>query len=563
MSLFEKKRNIVQLFLSLVGVVFVALLLNIYHFRLDLTTEKRYTLSSQTKTLLKNLEKEVYFHIFLDGELPPGFNKLKKGAIEMLEEFNEYGNGHIHFQLINPSSETDPHKRDNIYKDLYERGVQPTNIEEKDAEGGMRQKLIFPGIIVHDGKKETTVNLLKNVTGLSSDVNLNNSIEALEYELTAAIRRLSNSARKSVAFLTGHGELDRYHVADMGASLSQFYNVDWISAHELAKKRDKVQVLVIAQPRKDFGESEKYAVDQYVMNGGKVLWLVDQVEASMDSLRQKETSFAFYKPLNLEDQLFRYGVRLNPDLVMDAQCLLVPVKTSVAGAPARFSPGPWYYSPLLVPPSTHPITRNLNMVKGEFINSIDTVGRDANIRKTILLRTSPLTHLQKVPCPVSLDIVRSPLSSSDFKSGSRAVAVLLEGTFTSVFRNRIIPGVVKKDVLQKSKPTRMIVISDGDIIRNRVRGVGQNRQIEKLGYDRYSRQTYGNRKFLLNCVDYLCDDQGWMDLRSREVRLRMLDKVSIRENRLTWQLINLILPVLLVLFVGVVIYFLRKRRFAR
>ncbi|MFA8436702.1 MAG: gliding motility-associated ABC transporter substrate-binding protein GldG [Marinifilaceae bacterium] len=562
MSRTLKIKNSLQLTGSLIVIVLAAYFLNLNFFRIDLTSEKRYTLSDNTLELLRKQEKDLYFQIFLAGELPPGFVKLQKSVQEILDEFNVYAEGKIHYELINPLEGFKPKERGQIVSQLVDRGLQPTNLQEKSAEGGLSQKLIFPGVIVHDQEKETTVNLLKKVNGVSSESNLNHSIESLEYELTMAIRMLNATSVKRIAFLTGHQELNRYEVADFSASLSQHYEVCRISTEQLRSGFDQYKALVIAQPRKEFSETDKYIIDQYVMNGGRVLWLVDEVVASMDSLSVKESTFAYYQPLNIEDQLFRYGVRVNPDLVMDAQCALVPVLSSLPGEPSRYTPGPWYYSPLFVPLSNHTITRNLNQVKGEFTNSIDTVGRDGRIRKTILLKSSKYTRLEKVPTPVSLDVVRRPMNAKDFGSGAKSVAVLLEGEFSSVFQNRKPKGI-DIEHREESVPTRMIVVADGDMVRNRVRGTGSNRQIEALGYDRYSRQTYGNRKFLLNCINYLCDDEGWMDLRSKEMKLRLLDKTRIRESRLKWQLFNMLLPVAGVLLWGVFFFMMRKRKYTR
>lgn len=537
--------------------------MQVYFFRWDLTAEKRYTLSDNTKSLLQGLDKELYFEIYLSGELPHGFVKLQKASIEMLEEFRNYSSVKISYSLINPDDITNPKKRKEYLEQLVNRGLQPTSLQQKTTDGSLKQKLIVPGIIVHDQEKETSVHLLKSVAGLSADQNLNYSIENLEFELTTAIRMLQNRKPKEIAFLTGHGELNEYQVADITASLLQRYEVRRIKAEQLSKENDRYKALVIAQPREEFSREDKYHVDQYIMNGGKVLWLIDEVVASMDSLQKQESTIAFFKPLNLEDQLFTYGVRINPDLLMDVQGQLIPVQTALPGEKPKFTPVPWYYSPLLVSPDKHPITRKLNVVKAEFANSIDFVGENSKVKKEVLLTTSDFTRLEKTPKKVSLDIIQKKMTAADFPSGRKNVAVLLDGEFPSVFKNRAWSGINRNTFKEESEPTKMIIVSDGDIIKNRVRGVGQNRQIEALGYDRYSRKTYGNRSFLLNCIDYLCDDNGWMSLRSREVKLRMLDKNKIRTERLFWQGINLILPLVILIVFGVVRFYLRRRKFAR
>lgn len=561
MQISTKKKNLFHLFLSVFIILFLYQVLQVFHFRIDLTSEKRFTLSENTKQLLSDLDKPVYFEIYLDGELPHGFNKLKKATIDLIEEFESYADVEIAYNFIDVSAELNPGLRKKALQELTDRGLKPTSIQESTRDGSVKQKIIVPGLFVHDGKKETPVNLLKSVSGLSADQNLNHSIESLEYELSMAIRLLYQSKVKEVAFFTGQGELSEYEVADFTASLLQHYKVSRATAHELTKDLKRFACLVVAQPRYEFSKKAKYALDQYIMNGGKVMWLIDEVVASMDSISAKGMSMAFYKPLNLEDQLFKYGVRINPDLVMDVQSQLIPVQSAASGQNAKYVPAPWYYSPLLAPPSNHPITRKLNMVRVEFANSIDKVGQDANLKHTILLASSEYTRLEKVPTPIRLDIVGQKMEAKDFPDGSKVISVLIEGIFPSVFKNRIWEGIDRSTYKSESIPGKMIVISDGDIIKNRVRGVGGNMQMEALGYDRYSRKTYGNRNFLLNCVDYLCDDEGWMNLRSREVKLRLLDKTKIREHRLFYQIFNLGLPIVLLLIFAVFWHFIRKRKY--
>lgn len=284
--------------------------------------------------------------------------------------------------------------------------------------------------------------------------------------------------------------MNEYEVADFTASLLQKYEVDRIAADQLNSSDKNYAALIIAQPRDEFSREDKYLIDQYLMNGGRILWLIDEVAVSMDSLSVKESTIAFYKPLNLEDQLFNYGVRINPDLILDIQAQLIPVQTALPGEKPKFTPAPWYYSPLLNAPDFHPITRKLNVIKAEFANSIDWVGENANLTRTALLKSSEYTKLEKVPSLVSLEIVNKKVSPETFAAGSKNVAVLIEGKFNSAFKNRAWKGINQQKFKEESLPTKMIVISDGDIIKNRVRGVGNNRQIEALGYDRYSMKTY-------------------------------------------------------------------------
>jgi len=559
----RKQKDLLNLLLSLIVVFVVFQIFQSYFIRWDLTDEKRYSLSENTKQLVSSLDKDLYFEIYLAGDLPHGFSKLQRASMEMLDEFAAYSNVKIKYALVNPNDFGNPKKKNEYFEQLVARGLKPTSLQEKTTDGSLKQKIIVPGIIVHDQEKETAIHLLKSANGLSAEENLNHSIESLEFELSNAIRMLQNTEPQKVAFLTGHGELNEYEVADITASLLQKYEVKRVRSSDINRDKSNFSAVIIAQPRKEFSREDKYQIDQYLMNGGNLLYLVDEVQASMDSLTVKESMIAYYKPINIEDQLFSYGVRINPDLVLDIQSQLIPVQTALPGEQAKFTPAPWYYSPLLSCPPDHPISRNINVVKAEFANSIDWVGDNKNIRRKVLLSSSDYTRLEKVPSVVSLEIVNKKPSPNDFAAGRKNIAVLMEGKFTSVFKNRAWKGIDRNTFREESKPAKMIVISDGDLIKNRVRGVGNNRQIEALGYDRYSRKTYGNRSFLLNCVDYLCDNEGWMELRTREVKLRMLDKNKIRSERLFWQGINLFLPLFFLLIFGLIRFYLRKRKFAR
>lgn len=557
------KKDIFKLLTNLAILGCVVVFLQVYFFRIDFTAEKRYTLSENTKNLVKSLDNDLYFEIYLAGDLPHAFKKLQKASIEMIDELRAYSNVKIQYALINTADIPNPQKRNEIFEQLTARGLKPTSLQERTSDGSLKQKIIIPGIIVHDTEKETSVHLLKNITGLSADENLNHSIESIEYELTKAIRLLQNKTPENIAFLTGHGELNEYEVADFTASLLQKYEVDRIAADQLNSSDKNYAALIIAQPRNEFSRKDKYLIDQYLMNGGRILWLIDEVAVSMDSLSVKESTIAFYKPLNLEDQLFNYGVRINPDLILDIQAQLIPVQTALPGEKPKFTPAPWYYSPLLNAPDFHPITRKLNVIKAEFANSIDWVGENANLTRTALLKSSEYTKLEKVPSLVSLEIVNKKVSPETFAAGSKNVAVLIEGKFNSAFKNRAWKGINQQKFKEESLPTKMIVISDGDIIKNRVRGVGNNRQIEALGYDRYSMKTYGNRDFLLNCVDFLCDNESWMELRSRQVKLRMLNKSKIRSERLFWQIFNVAVPLVVLLVFGLGWFLFRKHKYTK
>jgi len=556
----RKTHKSLSLFAFAILLIFLA---NSFYIRLDLTSDKRYTLSEHTQEFMENLDREVYFEIYLDGNLPPAFNRLKQRTCELLEELSSISGGKIYYRTKNPSAIADNKQKKKLVNKLVSMGIQPTNINRKTSEENLSQQLIFPGIILWDKKTETSINLLKNNPSLNAEDNINNSIEALECEIISAIRLLCRKELKNIGFLTGHGELSKQETADIGNTLSHFYHVERTKCADIQKDINKYSALVIAKPRKDFSEEDKYVIDQYVMHGGKILWLIDQVDAHIDSLRHKENILAMYRPINLEDMLFHYVARINSNLVLDGRSALIPVKTSLPGEAPKFSPVPWYYSPLVVPENSHPIGKNINPVRFDFTNSIDTVGDNPDIKKEVLLRSSKYTRLAKVPCRVSMKIIEEKMTPERFNKKHKILGLLLSGNFTSIFRFRNLPENNKISFKQKSSSTKMIVISDGDIIKNQVRRNGKNMQIIPLGYDRYTGQTFGNKAFILNALNYLCDEQGWMELRRREFKLSLLNKTRLKQEKRKWQIINILLPLVFVWMLGFIWVTIRKKSFSR
>ncbi len=566
MSKSVKNRNIVQLIIAITSIVVISYISSIAYWRIDLTSEKRFTLSEVTKNTLKDLNDVVYVKIYLDGDMPIGFKRMQKSLRETLNEFRIYGGENIQYEFINPSESTNPKVRDAVFKDLLDKGLEPTNIQVRDKEGGNTQKLLYPGAIVSYKGHEISVNLLHNNPGLSGDENINLSIQNFEFNFVDAILKLSTEKLPKLAFLLGHGELDQYESGDIDKKLSEYYDTYRVEINGDIKALEPYKVVIIAGPQKPFPEADKLVIDQYIMQGGKVLWFVDPVSVSIDSLSQGSTTLAYVNQHNLDDQLFKYGVRLNASLVQDMQSTVIPVNTSLPGQEPRFSPLQWVYYPLLSSLEGNPITRNLNMIKSQFISPIDTVGGNGEIIKTILLKTSPYSRIVNVPLFVSLaEISRRP-TEREFTRSNIPVAVLLEGKFESVFQNRPLSKYNHGqpfDFKSISPYTRMIVVSDADIIRNDVRRRPDGAYISPLGYDRYTKQTFGNKDLVVNMVKYLDDDIGLMSLRTRDFKLRMLDKKKITESRFTWQLINLVLPSAILVFCGLVWLYFRRRRFTR
>ncbi|GAF03874.1 gliding-associated putative ABC transporter substrate-binding component GldG [Saccharicrinis fermentans DSM 9555 = JCM 21142] len=559
-----KSKNIWQLVVLLVAIVVVNMLAGSWFFRLDLTSEKRYSLSENTKNLVADLDQTIFVKVFLEGDLNVGFSKLSKASYELLNEFRVYGGNHIEFRFIDPS-EGNKKEKEAVLKELKELGLNPVPVYEQSEDGRNTTSYFYPYAVVYYGDKQLPLNLLENIQGFSGAENLNKSIESLEFKFTDAIRRVSLDEKPKIAFIEGHGELDDYDVMDITEHLSQYYQVDRGVIGNDPSILDPYKAIIIAKPQNKFSESDKFVIDQYMMNGGGVMWLVDAVNITLDSLKKARETIGMMADLNIEDQLFKYGIRINPVLIQDMQSAMIPMSVSTGGQP-RIVPAPWLYSPLLIPQPDHAISRNMNVVQGEFVSSLDTVNSQLDIKRKVLLRTSRYAKSDQVPVFVSLAFVNEKPDQRAFRQPFMPVAIVQEGVFTSVFEHREPPHNISPqpdEVKSKSVPTKMIVVGDGDLIKNKVRFKNTNPKILPLGYDELTKQNFGNKDFILNAVNYLCDDDGWMDLRARSYTLRLLDKKKVAEDAFFWKLINVILPVVLVLVLGVVVAVVRRYKFMR
>ncbi len=559
-------QNIFQFLIIVLIIILINYISSFVFFRVDLTSENRYRLKPVTKEILRNLDDIVYIKVYLDGDMPVEFERLQRAIKEELSEFKVYAEDNLEYEFINPTKKKGKAK-ESLFNELKKKGINPINLKHKDKEGAMSQKIIFPGAVMHYKNKEMAINLLNNNKNATARENLNQSVETLEYKFILAMKNISSDTPEKVAFLEGHGELNQYQVDDITREMAKFYRVDRGTITHVTSLME-YKAVIIAKPQKKFSKKEKLAIDQYIMNGGKVLWFLDMVKISHDSLRSGST-IAMMNDLNITDQLFKYGVRINPLLVKDIHCNVIPVKTSLPGAGDDFTPVPWPYFPLLNPPENHPITSNLDLIKAEYINTIDTIRHDPGIQKTILLTTSE--HTREInfntPGEVSLKEIEEEINRNMYNKSFLPVGVLMEGVFPSVFQNRPVNALIKKQEQFNFKPvsdtTRMLIVADGDMIKNEVKRTPQGAMISPLGYDRYTRQTFGNKEFIINCLHYLTDEQDLMQLRAKKIKLRLLDRSQIEEQRLQWQLLNTLAPVLFVILFGVFIYFIRKRKYAR
>ncbi len=557
----NKKRDLVALGLAIAILIMLNYIGSFVFHRFDLTAEKRYTLSDATKKLLKDLDDVVFVKVYLEGEFPAGFKRLRNETKEMLDEFRAYSDNNIEYEFINPSANPDKKLQNEFHKQLYEKGLDPTNLEVKD-ENGTSQQIIFPGAIVTYKGHSLPWQLLKTQMGRSPEAQLNNSIQSLEYEFASCIRNLSVHIRPQVAFIDGHDELDTLAVQDIADALSEFYSVKRVTINEQLLALKKYKAIIIAKPDSSFTDKDKFIIDQFIMKGGKVLWLIDPLYTSPDSLRRNGGTLSVPFNLRLDDMLFKYGVRINPDLIVDMQSSVIPVNVSMKGQSANIQMKPWIFSPLILPTGNHPIVKNLDVIKMDFVSSIDTVA-SKGISKTILLQSSKYSKTILSPVRVDLRMVNMPQDEKRFNNPYRNVAVLLEGQFESVFKNHLDPKIAKDSAIGYKADgvnSKMIVIADGDAIRNDIDYRSQKKL--PLGYDKYTNQTYGNKNFLMNCMNYLCDDSGLIGVRARELTLRLLDKKKLKNERLKWQIVNTGLPLLGLVLFGIIYNIRRKRKYS-
>lgn len=553
----------------IIGLVAVNILASTYYFRIDLTQEKRFTLADVTQEYLEELDSTVFVRLYLDGELNPGFSRLQRSANELLDEMRAYT--HVPFM----KTTTDPHEYSKSEFEAFNEKLSDYNMAgvpvfETKEDGQKTRTVVYPYAMVQVGSKTTIINLLENIPGYSGEENLNKSVENLEYKFIDAIRRLMMKDKPRVAFIEGQGELDEIDVLDVADALSAHFAVDRGMINGDLTILDPYKVVIIAKPTEQFVESDKYVLDQYLMRGGKILWFLDAVSMTLDTLRTQPQTIGLYGDYNIEDQLFVYGFRVNPVVVEDMSCARIPISIAPEGQKSQIVPMPWRFAPLFSANMRSAITRNISLVRGDFSSTIDTVGvvDGLEMKRTPLLRTSAYTREHRTPVMATLMNIHEQPVQSDFNKQHLPVAILAEGEFKSAFNHRPIPSTVrngqKHQRLDKSQTTSMIVVGDGDIIRNdvRFRNSGEP-QVTPLGYDEISRQTFGNKDFVVNAVQYLADEDGLMNLRNRTFTLRLLDKAKISEGTTILKVMAIGIPILFVVIIGLLIYFYRRRAYSR
>ena len=531
----------------LVALVVINLLMSYIVWRWDMTDDKRYSISAPTKALLQNLDAPLTITLLLDGEMNAGFLRLQKATQEMVEELGVYAAGG--YQLLGAPEQLTTNGYGNL---------EPTVVHERTHKGQTAQTIIYPYAIVQYHDRSQVVTLLKNQRGLSGEENLNHSIENLEFAFAEAIRSLTQDTIEKIAFLEGHGELDEHDVYDLTQQLAKYYQIDRGTLGTVSGVLDDYKAVIIADPQMPFSETDKYILDQYIMQGGRILWVVNGVRFSDDYLASEGYTPIIALDLNINDMLFRYGVRINHALVQDLQCLPVPVDVSHDPNQPNWQPMPWTFAPLLLTSQVSPITRNVAQVTATMASAIDIVGEDDGIRKEVLLATSSASRLTSAPAKVDLSMGSD---SEGFNQAFVPVAVSLEGVFPSIYAHLLPPEEVTltTPLLRESKPTRQIVVAAGSTIRND----WQQGQPLPLGYDRYTQMQFGNRDFMVNAVLHLTDDQGWLQLRQKEFTLRLINDQRARQTRIAAQVISIVIPLALLAIVGGAVLILRRKRYVK
>ncbi len=555
----NKITHVLYFLIGIAGIVIINQLAELTRFRIDLTEEKRYSINDATKELLRNLEETVYVDVYLDGELPANFKRFKTAIRETLDEFQVYSGNKVQFKFVDPSIATSTRAKNEFYTYLAQMGIQPTNLTYQ-TDGKKTEKLIFPGAIVSYYGQQKGVLLLKGNRSANPDDVLNQSIEGIEYHIASTISQLSNDLRKQVGIIRGHGELDSTMIAGFSNLLIEKYDLFNVNLSNQIRDLSTYDLLILAKPKEKFTTSEKYQIDQYVMNGGRLLAFVDALRVNLDSV-DGDGTYAFAYDTDLTDLFFRYGVRVNADFIQDLNCGEMPLVAGNMGDQAQFRSMPWPFFPIINNYGKHPLVKNIDASIAKFVSTIDTV-KATGITKTPLMLTSSYSRVLKNPVKVSFNDLRRDVVPENFQSGPQPIAYLLEGKFTSLFKNRILPkGADKNQFKPNGVESRIIVVSDGDFIRNDFDL--QNGNPLELGIDPYSGTVYANADFVTNAVDYLVADEGLISAKSKEVKIRPLDKIKIRNEKLKWQLINMGVPLALLIAYGGLKYYLRKRKYTR
>jgi ABC-2 type transport system permease protein len=556
-------QSIMQLLILLAILVVVNILANIEYGHIDLTEDKRFTLTEATKNLITDVDDAVTITIYLDGELPGGFRRLRQSVFDLVREFRSR-NPNIHYRFENPVEGSTQSINETIER-LGEQGIQPVNLQMVDADR-RSEKIIFPAAMIFYKGRRFPLNLLENqVPGMPQEIVLNNSINLLEFKFAQAILKLRTAYKPNVVLVDGHGELNEMETADFQRSVRQFYNLNRLNLDSVTEIRPIIDMVIVARPRAAFTEQQKFILDQYLMNGGKIIFMISPLDVALDSLRGKDIYVPRPYNLNLDDMLFRYGARINSNVVMDLESSRIPQVVGMVGGSPQIELLNWPYHPLVIPRSDHPIVKNLDRVDLRFPASIDTIRTRTPIEKTILLESSPYSRLQFAPLTLSFEVLRVPQDPARYNKPHEAMAVLLEGQFPSLFENRVPQEMqnmlteIGQQYLEISEPTSIMVISDGSFAQSAF--IAAEQRLLPMGYNEYMNYQFANKDLLINAMDYMLDEWGVMEARRKEIRLRLLDRNLARNQRTQWQLINFGAPLAFLALFGILYNFIRRKRF--
>lgn len=546
--------------------VFVLIILNIagqyVYTRFDFTKEHRFTLNAKTRALLAKPSKDITVTVFLDGTLPAAFKRLRSATADLLDDYKANSGANIKVVFTDPIAGLPQNEQDTVLNNLYNIGIEPTNLNIKN-DAGFSQKTIFPMAIVRAGDRQIPVKLLQNQdAGGSYETNINNSIQNLEYVFTSAIKKVTTGENPRIGFTEGNGEPADPYIGDALRALGDSYEAGRVDLNLIDKKGlDKLKILFITKPQKEFSEAVKYKINYFVMNGGRVVWSLDQVSADLDSLQGSGEQLAFNNKLNLDDMLFMYGARVNYNLIADLNCAEIPVAMN-GGEQRDIQMAPWVYYPVLIPDTSSNLVKNIDGIRTAFVSTVDTIAVK-DVKKTFILNTSSFNQVHNTPEVLSLRIMGEAPDQRAYAHPPQHAAVLLEGTFPSVFLNRPVPAGIAENYgnMERSKATKMVVLGDGDIFINQVSS--RDGSVFPLGFDRYTQRNFGNKALLLNIADYLSSDDNLIELRNKEVKIRLLDKQKLREEKTKWQMINLILPLLVLISFAIFQHYYRKHKYAR
>lgn len=535
-----------------------------YFLRLDLTQDNRYSISDCTYQTLESLDQDISITVYLGGRQDANFVRLRRSFEDLVETYKLHTSHSINYELQNPvGDDLSEKQRYAIYQKLESRGLKGMSVADYSASGELTQRIIFPWAEISNGKQTLSICLMQPNEDIEGEKAINAAISQQEYLLTDAIRVLARKQVSKIALLEGHDELTEAQTYDFTVAASRYFQVDRGVIGNDASILDSYSVVVVAGPQSAFSEKDKFVIDQYIMHGGKVLWLVDGIKMSAASLAKSGSSAMISNPTNLQDMLFKYGVRIEANLVEDMQCISMPINIARPGEKAQFKPVPWLYSPLFQVSPYHVITKMTQPIMGSYASSLSfTNSNDSLLQKEVLLISSNATHLEQAPGEIDIRKMLQVDKESYFNYKYVPIAACISGCFTSVFEHRLIPeGIKISNRANQSESTRMIVVSDGDIIANALDTTQNSVRVMPLGYDRVAKRTWGNKSFLVNCLLYLTDDVGMMDLRKRELKLRLLNRSAVRETRVRWILFNLGLPFVYLLLLASISQFVRKKMY--